>query len=178
MKITEILDVVIGILFLVSVLVGYHRGLVLTVARIVAMVAAYVGARCVAVLGSGVLGQQVLLPILKQKLEENSLGGLVETAVTDAAEGVAYSILFFIAFIVLEFVLLHLANSLKLIDHIPVVGKLNKIGGAVVGFFWVFLLLLLFGNVFFTFMPVEMQRSMGFTKKAIKQTVLFQVFVP
>ena len=44
MDITTCIDVVIGVCMLVSVLVGYHRGFLVTIARIVAMVASYIGA--------------------------------------------------------------------------------------------------------------------------------------
>lgn len=178
MKITEILDVVIGVLFLVSVLLGYYRGLVLTIARLAAMAAAYIGARSLAVLTKGILGQQIMLPILKRQLEENPLGGFAETAATDAAEGAAYSLVFCIALFVLELILLRLVNGFKLVDCIPVVGKLNKLGGAVAGFLWVFLLCLVLGNVFFTYIPKEMQHRMGFTEQAVQETVLLSVFVP
>lgn len=178
MTITQILDLIIGILFLVSVLLGYYRGLVLTVARVVVMIAAYIGAKSLAVLSSGMLGQHIILPVLQRQAEGNLLGSLVETAISDAAEGMAYSLVFFVAFIVLEFVLIRLAGGLKLVDHIPVVGKLNKIGGAIVGFLWIFLILLLLGNVFFTYVPKEMQHQMGFTKKAVQETVFLNVFVP
>ena len=51
MDITTCVDVIIGVCMLVSVLVGYHRGFLVTIARIVAMVAAYIGA----VLAAGTL---------------------------------------------------------------------------------------------------------------------------
>ena len=161
-----------------TVLLGYHRGLVVMLARGVAMIAAYIGARALAVLSGDLLGQQLLLPFLQNSSQKNFLGELVETTITDAAEGIAYSVVFFLAFVVLEFLLLHLVNGLKIIDSVPVVGKLNKLGGAVVGFFLVFLILLLVGNIFFTYIPKEAQREMGFTKKAVKETVLLNVFVP
>ena len=43
MDITTCVDMIIGVCMLVSVLVGYHRGFLVTIARIVAMVAAYIG---------------------------------------------------------------------------------------------------------------------------------------
>lgn len=169
---------VIGVFFLLSVVVGYHRGLVLTIARLVAMAAAYIGARSMAVLCRGILGQEFLLPMLEKQLGQNPLGGLMETTITDAAEGIAYSLVFCVAFFLLELILLRLVNGFKLVDHIPVVGKINKLGGAVVGFLWVFLLCLLLGNVFFTYIPKELRYNMGFTKEEIKETVLLNVFVP
>lgn len=176
--ITEILDWVIGISLLVSVLLGWHRGLVLTAARLGAVVVTYIGARSLAVLAQGFLGQQWILPVLQRQLEGNQLGGLLETALEEAAEGIAYSIVFFVAFAVLEFILLRLVNGLKVIDSIPVIGRLNKLGGAVVGFLWVFLVFVLAGNVFFTYVPGEIRHQMGFTNEAVKESVLLQVFVP
>lgn len=178
MKITEIFDVIIGGGFLVSVLLGYHRGLILTVARVAAMVAAYIGARSLAVMSQGILGHQLLLPVLEKQLEGSYPGSLVENAITNAADGIAYSLVFCIAFFILELILLRLINGFKLVDHIPVVGKINKLGGAVIGFLWVFLLCLLLCNIFFTYIPKELQHSMGFTEEAIRETILLNVFVP
>lgn len=172
------LDAMIGVFFLLSVFLGYHRGLVLTVARVAAMAAAYIGARSLAVLSSGMLARQFILPGLQDRLENNLLNGLAEAALTESAEGIAYSFVFCVALFVLEFVLLRLINGFRLLDDIPVVGKLNKLGGAVVGFLWVFLLCLLVGNVFFTYIPKELQHKMGFTEKAVQETVLLNVFVP
>lgn len=178
MKITAMLDVMIGGFFLFSVFLGYHRGLVLTIARVAVMAAAYIGARSLAVLSSGMVAHRFILPGMGEKLENSLSGGLAEAALTEAAEGIAYSFVFCVALFVLEVLLLRLINGFRLLDDIPVVGKLNKLGGAVVGFLWVFLLCLLLGNVFFTFIPEELQKKMGFTKKAVQETVLLNVFVP
>ena len=104
------------------------------------------------------------------------LGGIGEEALTAAAEGISYTLVFAVMFSVLQFVFLLLVSALRLVDHVPVLGKLNKLGGAVLGFFWMFLLCLLLGNVFFTYVPKELRHQWGFTKKAVQNTVLMCVF--
>lgn len=178
MPVTTMLDYGIGILLIVSVIIGYHRGLVLTIARVIALAVSYVGAGMTANILKGSVGHLIASSLLEKQTADSMLGALAQPALEAAAEGIAYSVLFFIAFFVLELVLMHLVNVLKVVDHIPVVGKINKLGGAVVGFFWVFLILLLLGNVFFTYIPKEVQHQMGFTRKAVKETVLLNVFVP
>ena len=81
-------------------------------------------------------------------------------------------------FALLQFVLLRAIHVLKLVDHIPVLGTMNKLAGGVLGFFWVFILCILLGRVFFTYVPDSLRSQWGFTGKAVQQTVLLNAFVP
>lgn len=163
---------------IIAVLTGYFRGLILSVARIVAMIVSYLGAAFVATAGKQWVGSWICSAVLQGQDPDSLFGTLAQPVLQETGEGIAYTVLFFVAFLLLEAVLLHVVNLLKLVDHIPVVGKLNKLGGAVAGFFWMFLICLLLGNVFFSYVPKEVQKEMGFTKKAIKETILLNVFVP
>lgn len=178
MKLTQMIDSIIGICFLISVLVGYYRGLIVTIARIVAMVASYLGAVLAAEALKGVIARLVFLPLLNRQLEGSLFAGIAGEALLEIAQGIAYSVVFFVVFALLEFILFRVVHALKLIDHVPVLGRLNRLGGAVLGFFWVFLLCLLLGNVFFTYVPKELQHQWGFTKTEVQNTVLLNVFVP
>lgn len=174
----QIVDLAIGLLFLVSVLTGYHRGLVVTLARIAALAAAYLGAAAAAKILGNVLGRTILLPMLKKHLEGSAAGLLPEQMLWETVDGIAYSLVFFLLFFVLQVFFLLLIRMLKMVDRIPVVGKLDKLGGAVFGFLWVFILCLLLGNVFFTYVPRSVQKQMGLGKRAVENTVLLNVFVP
>jgi hypothetical protein len=85
-------------------------------------------------------------------------------------------LVFCISFGVLQFFLFQLVRSLRLIGKIPVIGKLDKLAGAVFGFFWVFLLCMIVGHFFFQYIPGELRHQWGFTKKAVEQSVLLDVF--
>ncbi len=176
----EMIDMVIGILLVVSLISGYCTGLVMTVARILVTVVSYIGAGIVAKEGKEWAGKLLLSSILNGKNSEfaESLGELAKPLLQETAEGLAYSLLFFVSFFVIQIVLMQLIKVLKIVDYIPVVGKINKLGGAVAGFLWMFVVVLLVSNVFFTYVPKEARKEMGITKKAAKETVLFQAFVP
>lgn len=178
MEITTCIDAVIGICILVSVLIGYHRGFLVTIARIVAMVASYIGAVLAAGTLKKMLAQTVFMPMLEKQMGSGALARLAGQALEPAAEGIAYSIVFFVVFAVLQFVLLHSIRAFKLVDHIPVLGTMNKLAGGILGFFWVFILCMLLGNVFFTYVPVEIRTQWGLTDQKVQQTVLLSAFVP
>lgn len=176
MGIVNIVDLIIGVCFILSVLIGYHRGFVVTIARLMAMVVSYLGAVAVARVCQKQIAVSIILPVLAKQMDIKLLGGIGEEALTAAAEGISYTLVFAVMFSVLQFVFLLLVSALRLVDHVPVLGKLNKLGGAVLGFFWMFLLCLLLGNVFFTYVPKELRHQWGFTKKAVQNTVLLSVF--
>lgn len=178
MSITSYTDIVIAICILVSVLVGYHRGFLVTIARIVAMVASYIGAILAAEMLKKTLAQTLFVPMIRQELGNGAFADLAQEALLQTAEGIAYSVVFFVVFALLQFVLLCAIHVLKLVDHIPVLGTMNKLAGGVLGFFWVFILCILLGRVFFTYVPDSLRSQWGFTGKAVQQTVLLNAFVP
>lgn len=176
MGIVHTVDLIIGVCFIFSVLIGYHRGFVVTIARLMAMVVSYLGAVAVARVCQTEIAVNIILPVLEKQLDIKLFGEIGGEALTAAAEGLSYTLIFAVIFSVLQLVFLIVVSALKLVDHIPVLGKLNKLGGAVLGFFWMFLLCLLLGNVFFTYVPKELRHQWGFTKKAVQNTVLLSVF--
>jgi uncharacterized membrane protein required for colicin V production len=178
MSITSYTDIVIAICILVSVLVGYHRGFLVTIARIVAMVASYIGAILAAEMLKKTLAQTLFVPMIRQGLGNGAFADLAQEALLQTAEGIAYSVVFFVVFALLQFVLLRAIHVLKLVDHIPVLGTMNKLAGGVLGFFGVFILCILLGRVFFTYVPDSLRSQWGFTGKAVQQTVLLNAFVP
>ena len=178
MSITSYTDIVIAICILVSVLVGYHRGFLVTIARIVAMVASYIGAILAAEMLKKTLAQTLFVPMIRQGLGNGAFADLAQEALLQTAEGIAYSDSGQRKRILLQFVLLRAIHVLKLVDHIPVLGTMNKLAGGVLGFFWVFILCILLGRVFFTYVPDSLRSQWGFTGKAVQQTVLLNAFVP
>ena len=106
MSITSYTDIVIAICILVSVLVGYHRGFLVTIARIVAMVASYIGAILAAEMLKKTLAQTLFVPMIRQGLGNGAFADLAQEALLQTAEGIAYSVVFFVVFALLQFVLL------------------------------------------------------------------------
>ena len=64
----------------------------------------------------------------------------------------------------------------EFMQNIPVIGKINKAGGAIVGFLITFIILYVVGNALFTLLPQTMLDGWGFTKEAIAKTYLLQIF--
>lgn len=87
MSITSYTDIVIAICILVSVLVGYHRGFLVTIARIVAMVASYIGAILAAEMLKKTLAQTLFVPMIRQGLGNGAFADLAQEALLQTAEG-------------------------------------------------------------------------------------------
>lgn len=87
MDITTCVDMIIGVCMLVSVLVGYHRGFLVTIARIVAMVAAYIGAVLAAGTLKKMLAEAVFVPVLEKQMGSGALAQFAGQALEPAAEG-------------------------------------------------------------------------------------------
>ena len=84
MSITSYTDIVIAICILVSVLVGYHRGFLVTIARIVAMVASYIGAILAAEMLKKTLAQTLFVPMIRQGLGNGAFADLAQEALLQA----------------------------------------------------------------------------------------------
>ena len=78
-----------------------------------------------------------------------------------------------LVFIVFRIVL----NTLKIVDYIPVIGFLNKLGGAAVSFFISFIIIYVICSAVFSYVPQEALDSVGLTKQAIKGSILLSAFI-
>lgn len=88
-----------------------------------------------------------------------------------AQVGLGHELVFVIAFAVLSVVFHFLVIGLRLIDKIPVVGNVDRIGGAVVSFVVAFTVLYFFVNCFFHTIPQSTLDSWGWTKEAQHKTM-------
>lgn len=175
MAITHILDIAIIIIFLFAILGGFFQGLICMAARVVAAILSYFLAVFAATAGNKALAEQYFIPFLQKK---SAAEGWPESTIDFMAEQLAYTLIFALVFLILGILFSRLIVLLKLVDRIPVVGQVNRLGGAVVGFFGVFLLLFLMGQLFFGLVPSQILLDWGFTKKALEDTILLHSFVP
>ena len=152
MDIVNIIDIVIAIWLIGAIVLGYFTGLVMKIAQFASVILAYAGA------------------YLTAKIVSENIN-------IELASHAAYSISFIIAFIIINAVLRHLIKILKIVDHIPVIGVLNHIGGAVVGFLVDFVIILIICSIVFKWVPQGILDSIGFTKSAINNSMLLSVFV-
>ena len=105
------------------------------------------------------------------------IGSYVIAAVLASYVGLGREIVFVVAFIVLSIICRYLVQVLRLVDKIPVVGTLDKFGGAVVGFVVAFIVLYFVINLFFDIVPQSTLDGMGWTKEAVQKTMFIKGFL-
>lgn len=177
--IATIIDILIGVCLIAAVVRGYFTGLIMKLAQLVALIASFVAAQCLAESVGKRLAEEVFLPAFGDVTEKQGDSTLLtQVAAEKMAEQIAYLVIFLIAFCILALVLRHLLAVLKLVDKIPVIGFVNRVGGAVCGVLVEFLIFYLIIGLIFGLMPPSLLEEWGLTAEAVKQTVLLRVFVP
>ena len=101
------------------------------------------------------------------------IGSYVIAAVLASYVGLGREIVFVVAFIVLSIICRYLVQVLRLVDKLPVVGTLDKFGGAVVGFVVLYFVI----NLFFDIVPQSTLDGMGWTKEAVQKTMFIKGFL-
>ena len=179
MDIGMILDVIILGLLVFSVIRGWYVGFVIKIGHVVALIAAGVCAGMIGEFGKKAVGIYVLMPVFKEKIEVSVVSAeLVEKGAEAVCQNLAFYLLYAISFIVLLIVFMHLVNLLKIVDKIPVIGTLNKIGGLFAGFVAELIVLYLTGMILFGILPMSMWNHLGITQEVIEGTNLLRLFVP
>lgn len=179
LDIVNVIDIVLALMFLVAICRGWHVGLVMKLGHL----AALVGAGILAGVAAGILktsvSSQWLVPYLERQAGEDlaSMDGLGE-GISLVAENMAYYLLFGVIFVVALVVLHRVVGVLKLVDYIPVVGALNKFGGAVIGFVAEFVFFFILGRILFGLIPMESWAQIGLAGEMIEKSYLLQAFVP
>lgn len=103
---TKLLELIALALLLLCILDGIHKGLLMKVFSL---------ARIIVILALTV----ILVPILLPMMAENNVAG----------SGIAYVAALVVALVAVQLI----AHLLKLVDHIPVVKTVNRLGGAILG---------------------------------------------
>ncbi len=73
-------------------------------------------------------------------------------------------------------ILHHITSVLKVTSHIPVIGKIDRICGAIAGFFIDFIVIYIVCSIIFSIIPQETLDGIGLTKEAIESSVLLHAF--
>lgn len=176
-SIVAIVDIILIVSLLFAVIKGWHIGLAMRLAHFVALVVSCVIANLCAASLKTYVGNNWIVPLMQQKAG-NTVSTLpyAQNGMELAAQGIAYYLLYAVAFTIAMVILGRLISLLHIVDHIPVIGKINKAGGAIVGFLITFIILYVVGNALFTLLPQTMLDGWGFTKEAIAKTYLLQIF--
>lgn len=164
------IDILIAVLLIGSVISGYMTGLVARAAQLAAVVASYVIATVIAKMFSSQLGS-----FIYGKIPATPVISAGEVA-ADAAGSMAYSIIFAVVLIIAAVVLGHLAGVFKIASHLPVIGKLDRLGGAIAGFITSFIIIYLLSCIFFAFVPQETLAGWGITEETVQDSLLLKAF--
>lgn len=87
------------------------------------------------------------------------------------------AVLFPVFFLISVVVLNQLAKVVKIVEWIPVVGTVNKIGGALLGLLISVVVCYVFLQFFVTLCPEDLWKQFGLTKEVIEKTYLLKVFL-
>lgn len=174
----NVMDILLALIFLAAVCRGWHTGLVLKAGHLAAVVGASVIAGTAAGLLKGIVSSKWLIPFLIEKAESLPVAAELNKGVSVASEDIAFYLLFSIFFVIALLLLNRVVRLLKLVDHIPVVGTLNKAGGALVGFLVDFIFLFILGRVLFGVVPWEAWEQIGLTREMVASSYLLRAFVP
>lgn len=91
--------------------------------------------------------------------------------------GSHYDLAFLVAFIVLSVVFRRVVTVLKLVDKLPVIGPLDRIGGGICGFLIAFVLVYLLVNLVFGMVSQQVLDSWGLTEEAVRHSTLLSSFL-
>lgn len=159
MDIVSIIDIVIAVLLIAAVITGYITGFVMKVANLAVLVASYFIA-------------SVLADVLSPQLPAAFAGGIMEDTAGNIAHSVVFPVILVISFVILH----HIVSVLKVTSHIPVIGKIDRICGAIAGFLIDFIVIYIICSIIFSIVPQEALDGIGLTKKAIENSVLLHAF--
>ncbi len=152
MRIVTVIDAAIVIILAGAAILGFFKGFAAMAAQLAALLASYaISAVCARFFSSRLFG-----------------GG--------AAESMAYAVLFAFIFAAVFFLLRYFANIFKLVDRIPFIGKLDRVGGAVAGFLVDFAAIYIITGLIFGVMPQEALDSFGLSKGAVDDSLILSVF--
>lgn len=171
MEIGTIIDIVIAVLFMISILSGWFQGLIMKVASLMVVIISYIFA--------GVLSK-IISPYIAKVLSEQISSETVwiaKKSIKAVSEAFSYTVIFTIAFFLIGLVFRRLIKILKIVDHLPVIGFVNRLGGAIVGFLVTFILIYIIVSFLFMILPQNELNSIGLTKKVIENTIFLSVFV-
>lgn len=176
-SIVAIVDIILLISLLFAIIKGWHIGLAMRLAHLIALIASCAIANLCAASLKVYVGKTCIAPLLQQRAGNAvSTVPYAQNGIELVAQGIAYYLLYAIAFTIIMVILGRLIRLLHIVDHIPVIGKINKAGGAMAGFLITFIILYVVGNAFFVLIPQTVLDGWGFTKEAIEKTYVLQIF--
>lgn len=173
----NIIDIIMLVCFLFAIMRGWRIGLVIKLAHLAAVIASCALAHGIATILKSSVGSKFILPMLEEKAgEELEMIPYAREGISFVADSVAYYLISSICFIIALVLLYQLIKVLHIVDYVPVVGKVNKAGGAVVGFLVEFVVFYFIWTVIFNVTPQSILDQYGLTENVISHTFILQAF--
>lgn len=176
MNIGQIFDIILVVLFLIGIIRGWIIGLAVKVGHVIALVASCLAAHIAGILLKDTVGELFIQPILKGREDGIFAVQIVKNGIKGFSASLAYDLIFLVVLIVALLVFNFAVQLLKIVDRIPVVGTLNKFGGALLGLVTEFIVIYILFAVVFTLVPQSTFDKIGLTKEIIRETKLLQFF--
>ena len=173
----QIFDIVILIVLLIGIIRGWFIGLAEKVGHVIALIASCLAAHIAGTVFRDMLAEKLLLPLLKEKKGGIFAVQIIKNGAKAFAGELAYDLIFFVVLFIALLVFGHVVHILKIVDRIPVVGTLNKFGGALLGLVTEFIIVYLICAVLFTLIPQSTFNQIGLTEEIIRETTLLQFFI-
>jgi len=164
------IDISIAVILIGSIILGYMTGLVMKIAQLASLAAAYIAAALVVKLFSSQLGSFIYSKI------PGEYAVPVRAVTEKTADRIAGSLIFTVVFIVTFIILRHVIKLFKIVDKIPVIGFIDHIGGAVAGFIVNFIIIYILAGIFFSVVPQEILDGWGITQEAVSNSYILQAF--
>ena len=176
MQITEVIDIIIGVVLIAATVGGFIQGLVMKAAQLAALIASYLAAYFVANLLSDRFSE-FIYDKLSAVLDENNI--IIDTAfdtMSELAGNLSYMLIFVAVFLIIYILASFLINALKIVGMLPVIDKIDHICGAAAGFLLDFIIISIICGMIFKTVPQEMLDSIGLTQNAVESSLLLSVF--
>ncbi len=176
MNIGQIIDIVLGVIFLIGIIRGWVVGLAVKVGHVIALVGSWLAAHVTAFFLKDFVGKMFIRPFLKGHKDGFFAAQIVKNGLKAVSSAIAYNLIFIVVFVIAILVLNFVVQILKIVDRIPVVGTLNKCGGALLGLVTEFIIIYIIFVIVFTLVPQASFDKIGLTKEVIRETKLLSFF--
>lgn len=172
------IDFIMAICFAIAIVRGWKEGLLIKLAHLAALVVSCAIAHGVATMLKSSIGSKVILPMIEESAGKEALSiPYAKKGITFVADTLAYYLISIVCFFIALFILFQIIKLLHIVDYVPFVGKVNKIGGTAISFLTQVLFLYIICMVIFNVVPQDTLNQWGLSEEVISNTYILKAFV-
>lgn len=172
----QVCDIIIAVILLIGIIRGWMIGLAIKVGQVLALIASCLTAHIAGILFQKSVGKILIRYVLKGHEDGIFSAQIVKHGMRAFSYALAYKLIFMIVLFIALLVFHLLIQLLKIVDRIPVVGTLNKFGGALLGLVTEFIIIYIICAVLFVLIPQKTLNKAGLTTEVIRETTLLEFF--